>query len=115
VKYKDRKFEGHWRVSVDEVSELPWPTPNPDWGERGAFLHALESVEGRAERIAYRGISICRICRCHNGHEGLRLGGWEWPAGYRHYIADHGVRPSLAFEDFILNHAAGKSGANYEA
>ncbi len=30
------------------------------------------------------------------------LAQWEWPAGFRHYVEDHRVRPSAAFEEFIL-------------
>ncbi len=99
---REPEYEGYWRATIDERSDLPWPTPDPEWAGRAVFLRLLDSIEARAERIAYRGISICRVCRCHNGHEGLRLAGWEWPAGYRHYLADHGVRPSLAFENHIL-------------
>jgi hypothetical protein len=92
----------YWRATIDERSDLPWPAPDPEWTGRAVFLRLLDGIETHAERIAYRGLSVCRVCSCHNGYEGLRLAGWEWPAGYRHYIADHGVRPSLAFENHIL-------------
>jgi hypothetical protein len=99
---REPEYEGYWRSTIDERSDLPWPTPDPEWTGRDVFLRLLDGVETHAERIAYRGLSVCRVCSCHNGYEGLRLGGWEWPAGYRHYIADHGVGPSLAFENHIL-------------
>jgi hypothetical protein len=30
---------------------------------------------------------------------------WEWPEGFRHYVADHCVRPSVAFEHFVRERA----------
>ena len=100
---REPEYEGYWRATIDEQSDLPWPTSDPEWAGRAVFLSLLDGIEARAERIAYRGISICRVCNCHNGYEGLRLAGWEWPAGYRHYIADHGVRPTQKFEKHILS------------
>lgn len=94
-------YEGHWRSSVDEPSELPRPKPEPEWSERAAFLAALDRVEATAARIVYRGISMCRLCGQRNGHEALRLARWEWPAGFRHYLSEHNVRPSTEFEGFI--------------
>lgn len=95
------RTEGHWRLSTDEPSELPWPAPVPSWFARGVFLVQLDGVELRAARIAYRGFSYCRLCGRENGHEALRLGCWQWPAGFRHYVADHLVRPTDAFVDFV--------------
>jgi len=97
----DSKREGYWRRSYDEESELPWPMPEPNWDDRVRFLALLDQVEAVAERKAYRGYSRCRVCGRLNGYEGLRLAQWEWPAGFRHYIADHQIRPSPAFEAFI--------------
>jgi hypothetical protein len=96
-------YEGHWRRSVGESSELLWPTPDPQWRERASFLARLDRVELVATRIAYRGFSMCRLCGKENGHEALRSVRWEWPAGFRHYVAEHDVRPSPEFEDFINN------------
>lgn len=94
-------YEGHWRSSVGDSSELPWPKPDPRWGERATFLARLGRVEAVATRIVYRGISMCRLCGEENGHEALRSERWEWPAGLRHYLANHDVRPSPEFEEFI--------------
>ena len=96
-------YAGHWRTSADEDSELPWPIPEPGWTDKEAFLQQLDDADERADRVAYRGISNCRLCGQANGHEGLRLGQWEWPAGFRHYIADHEVRPDRGFEAFIAS------------
>lgn len=93
--------EGHWRDAADEPRELPWPVATPSWFARGVFLVQLDRVEARAGRIEYRGLSRCRLCGRANGHEALRLGCWQWPAGFRHYVADHLVRPSDDFVDFV--------------
>lgn len=97
-------YEGHWRLSVDESSALPWPEPKPGWHERAVYLTHLDRVEAMATRIEYRGISMCRLCGQKNGHAAFRWARWEWPAGFRHYIANHDVRPSSAFMD-VIEHA----------
>lgn len=95
-------LEGHWRSSEAGDDVAPWPSPDLSWRGRSEFLAALDRVEAATERIAYRGYSRCRLCDCQNGFEGLVRYRWEWPAGFRHYVADHGVRPSSEFETFIL-------------
>jgi hypothetical protein len=100
------KYEGFWRISRSEESDLPWPEPEDNWTGRTELLASLDRAEMSAERARYRGYSFCRICHCANGSESLRLSGWEWPAGFRHYIAEHNVRPTFAFEEFILNQRA---------
>ena len=97
-------YEGHWRPRQDSDVVLPWPESRPSWSGRQAFLAALDRVEMIAPRIKYRGISICRLCGSDNGHEAFRHERWEWPRGYRHYIADHDVRPTPEFEAFIADH-----------
>jgi hypothetical protein len=96
------RYEGLWRAYPDEPSELPWPAVVDDWLARPAFLGVLTGIEANARRIAYRGYSICRFCRCRNRHDSFQLNEWEWPAGFRHYVENHRVRPSAAFEEFIL-------------
>jgi len=98
----DPMYEGHWRTFREQESELPWPEPEPGWSGRASFLSAFDRVEAQAARISYRGCSYCRLCGCTNGHEALRVRDWEWPAGYRHYVVDHDLRPSAEFESFIL-------------
>ena len=99
----DVNYEGYWRTTRDEENESPWPTPQEDWAGREPFLLCLDRAEADAERVAFRGHSFCRVCRCANGSEELRLSRWVWPAGYRHYVAEHSVRPSIDFEAFILD------------
>ena len=104
---KEPEYEGYWWATFEDTSALPWPLPDPSWTAREAFLGTLDDVEAKAERVVYRGLSNCRLCGCRNGREGLRLSGWEWPAGYRHYIADHEVCPSVAFEILVLKEGTG--------
>lgn len=99
----EARYEGFWRATSSEESELPWPVPEDDWDGRMELLDCLAQVEVIAERILYRGYSFCRICHRLNGDASLRFAGWEWPSGFSHYIADHNVRPSFAFEEFILS------------
>jgi hypothetical protein len=101
------KHEGFWRKNHSEESSLPWPATAPDWPGSPDFLAALEKAEAVAEKIAYRGISLCRLCGRGNGNRSLRLNVWEWPEGFKHYIAAHSVRPSLDFERFIWNLSRG--------
>lgn len=98
-------YEGHWRPSKDEDSDLPWPEPQPDWDSRAVFLAQLDRVEASAHRIKYRGYSLCRLCGIRNGSEALQHARWRWPAGYRHYLAEHSVQPSEWFEAFITESA----------
>jgi hypothetical protein len=53
--HRTAKYEGHWRMSVEEVSTLPWPIPAPQWLGRTAFLRHLSVLEAAAERVACRG------------------------------------------------------------
>ena len=71
-------------------------------------MKALDSVESRAKRVGYRGFSPCRLCERDNGNSAFRVADWEWPEGFRHYLADHDIRPSQSFEEFVLNEV-GKS------
>ena len=99
--------EGHWRQAYDEDSNLPWPVPEPNWDGRLTFLASLDKVEEAAEKSYCCGFSLCRLCGRPNGTEALWFAEWEWPAGFRHYVADHGIRPSQAFETFIRTKSMG--------
>jgi hypothetical protein len=103
------KIEGHWRRNADEASALPWPIPDRTWAPREAFVRALDRIEKQAqERSAmmdYMGYSTYRLCGKTNGASEFQFAGWIWPEGYRHYIADHFVRPSPEFEQFVWSRA----------
>lgn len=95
--------EGFWAsASNTTLPSVPLSTP---WKNRSTFLRALDKVEAKAVTNAYRGVSVCRVCDKPNGSAEYLLkiesNTWVWPSGYRHYISEHQVRPSLAFEEFI--------------
>jgi hypothetical protein len=94
-------YEGHWSLPNVPGDDRPWPVSDPTWSGLSAFLPLLDRAEGKAERIAYRGKSYCRLCDQINGHVAYRLNQWEWPEGYRHYLTDHAVRPTREFEAFL--------------
>jgi hypothetical protein len=101
--------EGFWRNGKD-YPELPKPVPNDKpWKGKRRFLKALAKAESR-DRIGgpYKGWSNCRICDCKNGSSDYQLKGWEWPSGFHHYVEKHNIRPSLAFQEFILGHYVGE-------
>lgn len=106
--------EGFWETS-EPGSCLPTPIPREKpWKGQQEFLSALDNMEmqigsGHAAQIAerplhktYRGWSECRICGKKNGSGKYSFYGWEWPNGFRHYVEAHNVRPSLAFQEFVL-------------
>lgn len=95
--------EGYWKTS-DPHSELPWPVPCGTWTKKlkERFLKALAKKEKEAEALHCKGSSYCRLCGETNGSVTYSLDGWLWPSGYRHYIEDHNVRPSLAFEEWVI-------------
>lgn len=97
--------EGFWRSSYEESLPMPVTQVKP-WDGRGQFLADLESVEQRLRPDLYKGWSTCRCCGCPNGSAEFKAEGWEWPEGFKHYVAEHNVRPSLAFQEFIREYAA---------
>ena len=103
---KVARREGFWAPTESGKSELPWPIPiHIKWKGKYKFLFALKQAEmkGHATAIHYKGSSPCRLCeKKRNGSIEYEYRGWIWPAGYRHYIENHTVRPSLAFQEFIL-------------
>ncbi len=93
--------EGFWKP--DDHSYLPLPQPSEfAWRGKSDFLVSLSRVEAKAKQVSYRGWSTCRICKEPNGSREFRHEGWAWPQGYRHYVEEHNVRPSLAFHEFIV-------------
>lgn len=94
--------EGFWYGEHSPL--LPKPIANEKaWKGRRKFLKALAIVEKVARPEHYKGYSNCRICKKRrNGTASYILQGWTWPEGFRHYVEEHNVRPSLAFQEFIL-------------
>lgn len=78
--------------------EPEYPMPETSDYERADELAAkLELIEAKAERIAYRGMSSCRICRCMNGNVTFAYEKddytYLWPSGFRHYLIEHKIQP----------------------
>lgn len=85
-------------------AEFPWPVPMEIEGfDVQDFINKLvdiEEREGGAEKVLYRGFSICRLTGENLGNAEFEFRGWKWPDGLVHYIR-MGVPPSAAFYHFI--------------
>jgi hypothetical protein len=95
---------GYWSYSPDDPP-LPYPQANAKpWAGQGKFVAKLKAIEqGIRKRdfgtmTAYRGFSLCRLCRVPNGNEEFEYAGYRWPSGFLHYVEIHNVRPP---DDFI--------------
>ena len=106
---KNVNREGYWATSSDDTT---LPTPGScSWKGRTAFLQLLDRAEKRATPVVTSNPQPCVICG-FTSEDADTAGdfefvaseennGWMWPATMRHYIVQHNVRPSLAFEEFI--------------
>lgn len=93
--------EGYWKSGEESLLPMPIPNEKP-WKGKKRFLEALSKVESQARFEYCRGHSYCRICERENGTATFYFADWIWPVGFSHYIRVHNVRPSLAFQEFIL-------------
>ena len=99
--------EGFWYSKHEP--KLPMPIPlEKSWKGKKEFLENLKKKEGKSKTTHYKGWSTCRLCGCHNGSTEFSSGGWVWPEGYAHYVKEHNVRPSLAFQEFICGPIEGR-------
>lgn len=93
--------EGFWaskyypNLPIVVASDKPWK------GQK-KFLKHLIALEARLRPQRYKGWSTCRICKCSNGSEEYVYNGWRWPSGFAHYVLEHNVRPSLAFQEMVV-------------
>jgi hypothetical protein len=93
--------EGYWYTGKGSL--LPKPVPNEKpWKGKKLFLKWLAKRESEAYKEHFKGSSKCRVCGKKNGSASFQLLGWQWPSGFAHYVREHNVRPSLAFQEFIL-------------
>lgn len=118
MRHADARIEGWWRDEEDPSKSdmhyvaLPWPEARvAPWKGMDEFLGALDVVERSTKTIQkhqYMGTSWCRICGCNNGtgefYDAREFAdhGWRWPMGLRHYIAEHNVEPSVAFQCYVI-------------
>jgi hypothetical protein len=94
--------EGFWCDKEEEnylFKEFPYPKENEmSEDEIADFLKKLAKVESKTPTFRYMGYSTCRICGLRqNGTQTFHTELFAWPEGYKHYIKEHGVRPSAAF------------------
>lgn len=95
--------EGFWAGQYNQV--LPKPVASEEaWVGKQEFIDKLRKLEvdEGTNKLHFKGFSRCRICNKINGTSTFVAQGWEWPSGYRHYIEEHNVRPSLAFQEMVL-------------
>lgn len=115
-----RHREGYWYEGSPEEGGIYLPKPianEKPWKGQCVFLKALDKVENGGREITrsrhYKGCSPCRCCDEERNGSGEFIctalkSEWVWPSGFRHYIEVHNVRPSVAFQEFILAVAAKK-------
>ena len=95
--------EGFWYEG--RGSKLPMPVGSAiPWNGKSGFLVNLRILEAKASNRGQKGSSTCRICKCRNGSTEFDYRGWKWPAGFRHYVEGHNVKPSKAFQRFVAVH-----------
>ena len=93
--------EGYWWSKYEP--KLPKPISNlKPWKGKTEFLKRLRVIEKSTTKNHYKGFSRCRICNKVNGTKEHVIENWNWPEGFLHYVEEHNVRPSIAFQEFIL-------------
>lgn len=87
---------------------MPVPQPHPISEE---MLAKFDALMWRCERKRYKGYSPCRLCNHkHNGsleyrfHDGDTT--WAIPQGLRHYLTEHNVHLSPAFQAVLERHVS---------
>lgn len=105
----ESKKEGYWYSA--QSPHLPHPIARTrQFKGKTEFLAALDAVEAKARKRQFKGFSICRVCDCANGSADHSYKEWEWPSGYRHYVAKHNVEPTAEFRTFIMEAAESMQG-----
>lgn len=99
--------EGFFASDDPAYAHMPKAVANDQpWLGQELFLLALRYVETKAHKRAFKGWSDCRCCGQKNGSADYsrdRFGvKFVWPSGFSHYIAVHNIRPSLAFQDWVM-------------
>lgn len=98
--------EGFWTDGTPDTAHLPKAVPSEPWPGQNLFLKALAYVEKCSDEHNYKGWSNCRCCGIKNGSADFyrtRLGiKFIWPCGFSHYVEKHNIRPSLAFQDWVM-------------
>lgn len=99
--------EGFWTNGKADTANFPKAVARKtSWPGKEVFLNALAYVERHASTKSFKGWSDCRCCGKKNGsaeHKRTKFGvTFVWPSGFSHYIEEHNIRPSLAFQDWVM-------------
>lgn len=98
--------EGFFRPVDAESSDLPLPLPREKaWKGEREFREKLIALEGRRHitRIEMSGRDACHFCDAKLVRtEYWVLGQWKWRVSLYHYVAEHHVRPSVGFQEFVV-------------
>lgn len=93
--------EGFWYSKYEPL--LPKPVANEKaWKGKREFVNGLKTMQSKLNPQRFKGSSKCRICGCINGSTEFVYHGWRWPSGLLHYVEEHNVRPSLAFQELVV-------------
>lgn len=93
------KKVGYWYSKHEP--HYPMPISNGAWHGKEEFIAAMVELESQLTPIAYRGLSMCRICNQANGNCEYEFKGFSWPSGYMHHIKDHNVKPDGDFKRMV--------------
>lgn len=93
------KKVGFWCTGSDRTLPDPAKFIDKNWGGEEKEIVLKHLTNRRFDRIAYKGWSDCRICKCQNGSEDVSDGYYIWPSGLAHYLSVHFVKPPQDFID----------------
>lgn len=103
------KYIGYWTSPWHVERGVTLPDPKEFVAEMSPALQSLlvTYLDADKNRLAtvkerWRGWSNCRICGMRgNGTQCMTDGTFVWPEGFKHYVAEHSVRPPDEFIDHV--------------
>lgn len=96
--------EGFWKY--ESSSLLPLPIERKKWKGQDEFLARLFVLEQHARLIKamHDNVVRCHFCNCTwNRPHVYEMDGWVWRKSLYHYVKNHNIRPSIAFQEFVLD------------
>ena len=97
--------EGFYRRPGAESSELPMPVERAKaWKGEREFLEQLVKKENYHFTLCSMNATTdpCHFCGKKLSRNQYWLGVWKWTAALLHYVKEHHVRPSLGFQEFVV-------------
>jgi hypothetical protein len=91
---------GYWKS--EQEPKLPVPKPNTSKLTQAEELVIVEYLDSGTVHNRYKGFSMCRICKTHNGSIDRTDGEYCWPSGLSHYVAEHHVALPVEFTEKVL-------------